>query len=124
MVNETVNGGIDSIWASVNVDLRDHANVENLRLIENGKALNATGNELDNLITGNANANVITGGLGNDSLHGKGGADVFHFAEMGIANKDSIWDFDADDRISLSKAVFVGLEPTMTAASTPAASRS
>ncbi len=46
---------------------------------------------------------------GNDSLYGKGGADTFHFNEMGAANKDSIWDFDANDKISLG-AAFTGLD--------------
>ncbi len=61
------------------------------------------------MITGNASSNIIAGGAGNDSLYGKGGADAFHFNEMGAANKDSIWDFDADDKISLG-SVFTGLD--------------
>ncbi|MBB3938036.1 calcium-binding protein [Aureimonas phyllosphaerae] len=110
VVGETQNGGEDSIWTTVSVDLRQNQFVENLRLYEEGGAINAIGNELANLITGNAAKNVITGGLGNDSLYGKGGADVFVFAEYGQANKDSVWDFDSDDKIQLSKSVFSGLD--------------
>ncbi|WP_223216571.1 calcium-binding protein [Rhizobium mesosinicum] len=108
VVDEAAGGGTDTIWATVSVDLNDDAYVENLRL--NGTAnINGTGNGLANTITGNAGNNVIAGGAGNDSLHGKGGADTFHFNEMGAANKDSIWDFDADDKISLGNA-FTGLD--------------
>ncbi|MGO4196840.1 calcium-binding protein [Rhizobium sp. YAF28] len=107
VVDEAAGGGTDTIWASVSVNLNDNAFVENLRL--SGGAINGTGNSLANMITGNASANVIAGGAGNDSLYGKGGADTFHFNEMGAANKDSIWDFDADDKISLG-SVFTGLD--------------
>jgi Ca2+-binding RTX toxin-like protein len=107
VVNEAAGGGTDTIWASVSVNLNDNAFVENLRL--SGTAINGIGNGLANMITGNAGSNLIAGGAGNDSLYGKGGADTFHFNEMGAANKDSIWDFDADDKISLG-SVFTGLD--------------
>ncbi len=110
VVGEKADGGIDTIWATVNVNLNDHAFVENLRLTGDATFLTARGNALNNLITGTAGANLIAGGQGNDSLYGKGGADTFYFAEMGAANKDSIWDFDADDKIALSKSVFTGLD--------------
>ncbi len=107
VVDEAAGGGTDTIWASVSVNLNDNAYVENLRL--SGTAINGLGNGLANMITGNAGSNLIAGGAGNDSLYGKGGADTFHFNEMGAANKDSIWDFDADDKISLG-SVFTGLD--------------
>ncbi len=107
VLNEAAGGGTDTIWASVSVNLNDNAYVENLRL--SGTAINGLGNGLANMITGNAGSNLIAGGAGNDSLYGKGGADTFHFNEMGAANKDSIWDFDADDKISLG-SVFTGLD--------------
>jgi Ca2+-binding RTX toxin-like protein len=107
VVNEAAGGGTDTIWASVSVNLNDNAFVENLRL--SGTAINGIGNGLANMITGNAGNNVIAGGSGNDSLYGKGGADTFHFNEMGAANKDSIWDFDANDKISLG-SFFTGLD--------------
>jgi len=107
VVDEAAGGGTDTIWASVSVNLNDNAYVENLRL--SGTAINGIGNGLANMITGSASSNIIAGGAGNDSLYGKGGADTFHFNEMGAANKDSIWDFDADDKISLG-SVFTGLD--------------
>ncbi|MBE1506631.1 calcium-binding protein [Rhizobium viscosum] len=108
VVDEAAGGGTDTIWATVSVNLNDNAYVENLRM--NGSAnINGIGNGLANMITGNAGNNIIAGGAGNDSLYGKGGADTFHFNEMGAANKDSIWDFDANDKISLGNA-FTGLD--------------
>lgn len=109
VVNEITGGGDDTIQTTVSVDLGDHLMVENLRLLGTG-AIDATGNQLDNLITGNTASNVIAGGAGNDKLYGKGGADTFHFADMGAANKDTILDYSADDRVSLSAAVFTGLD--------------
>ncbi|MEK1938772.1 MAG: hypothetical protein AAAB16_00235, partial [Pseudomonas sp.] len=38
--------------------------------------INATGNDLDNLLVGNRGDNVLTGGAGNDVLEGQGGNDV------------------------------------------------
>ena len=111
VVSEVKYGGIDTIYTTISVDLRQNANVENVRLNAEGKAINAIGNELANLITGNASANVISGGAGNDSIYGKGGSDTFVFSDIGSVNRDSIWDFDADDMIFLSKSVFVGLDP-------------
>lgn len=109
VIGETSNGGQDTIWATVSVDLRQQTAVENLRLGGAGD-IDATGNALANLITGNAGSNVIAGGAGNDSLYGKGGADTFVFAEKGAEDRDSIWDFDSDDRIALDASVFSGLQ--------------
>ncbi len=99
---EVIGSGNDTIWASVSVNLAKQVQVENLRL--SGTAnIDATGSDLNNLITGNAGNNHIAGGKGNDSLYGKGGADVFIFdtKELGAANKDTIWDFDSDDKIMI-----------------------
>jgi Ca2+-binding RTX toxin-like protein len=109
VIGETAGGGKDTIWAGVSVDMSSFAFVENLRLTGTAD-INGTGNELGNLITGNSGNNIIAGGAGNDSLWGKGGADTFFFADMGAANRDSILDFGADDKIALSKAIFTGLD--------------
>ncbi|MBB3937064.1 beta strand repeat-containing protein [Aureimonas phyllosphaerae] len=108
---ETAAGGTDTVWSSIDLDLRrdDLAFVENLRL-QGTANLNATGNGLNNLITGNAASNTIAGGAGRDSLYGKGGADTFVFTGKGAANRDSIWDFDQDDKIQLSQATFANLD--------------
>jgi Ca2+-binding RTX toxin-like protein len=101
-------GGLDTISTSVSVDLSIQGEIESLRLTGSA-AISGTGNALSNLITGNGAANIISGKAGTDNLYGKGGADIFAFNEMGASNKDSIWDFDADDRIKLGSA-FAGLD--------------
>ncbi len=100
--------GVDTIWTTASQDLNRSAGVENLRL-QSGD-INGTGNALANLITGSAGNNIIAGGAGKDSLYGKGGADTFVFSEFGAANKDSIWDFDQNDKIALSKTAFGALD--------------
>ncbi len=112
IISTATAGGNDTIAAFVDVDLRTQgADIENLRLyIADGAGdINATGNNLSNLITGNGGNNVISGLGGNDKLYGKGGADVFAFHEFGLANRDYIIDFDSDDAIQLDKNVFTGL---------------
>ncbi|MFM8342414.1 MAG: hypothetical protein ACKN9F_09380, partial [Methylomonas sp.] len=65
---------IDTVQASVSYSLG--ANVENLTLIGTA-AINATGNNLNNVLTGNAAANVLNGGAGNDTLIGGLGNDTY-----------------------------------------------
>ncbi|HYP69051.1 MAG TPA: calcium-binding protein, partial [Thiobacillaceae bacterium] len=72
VITENANEGIDLIQTSVAITLAD--NVENLLLTGN-KAVNGTGNSLDNVLTGNSAVNTLTGGTGNDRLDGKAGAD-------------------------------------------------
>ena len=72
VVTENVGEGIDLIQTSIAITLA--ANVENL-LLTGTKALNGTGNALDNVLTGNSAVNTLTGGAGNDRLDGKAGAD-------------------------------------------------
>ena len=68
-------------------DFRKDANVANaysiytidpIKLWEEN--INATGNELANIITGNRGNNLLTGGLGNDTLIGQAGNDTYQFA--------------------------------------------
>jgi Ca2+-binding RTX toxin-like protein len=68
-----VNEGTDLVQSSVTYTLA--ANIENLTLTGN-TAINATGNNLDNVITGNSGANQLTGGAGNDRLDGAAGNDT------------------------------------------------
>ena len=70
---EAVNGGNDTVFASVNYTLPP--NVENLFLLGNGNlqgignalANHITGNSGDNILDGLAGADVLSGGVGNDS---------------------------------------------------------
>ena len=73
VVIEAAGGGIDAIRSSFSYALG--ANLENLALT-GARAINGTGNALNNSITGNAAANLLKGGAGNDRLSGGAGADV------------------------------------------------
>ncbi|WP_244940013.1 calcium-binding protein [Herbaspirillum seropedicae] len=55
--------------------------------------INATGNELDNILVGNRGNNVITGGKGNDLLIGGAGNDTYAFAKGD--GQDVLYDHDA-----------------------------
>lgn len=71
---ELADGGIDRVESAFTATLA--ANVENLVLTGN-RAIDGTGNALDNAITGNDADNVIDGGAGADSMRGGLGNDVY-----------------------------------------------
>ncbi|MDB5526814.1 MAG: hemolysin-type calcium-binding repeat family protein [Rhizobium sp.] len=112
LINELQTEGADTIKSSVAISLE--SNIFNEQEIENltltGKAkINATGNELANVITGNKNNNIIKGGIGadtlnggegNDRLTGGGGHDNFVF--KGGNEKDVITDFKDGDIVTIS----------------------
>ena len=71
-IYETANGGIDTVYSSVDYALGAH--VENLSLTGTAP-INGTGNGLSNVLLGNSAANTLTGGAGNDTLNGGAGND-------------------------------------------------
>jgi Ca2+-binding RTX toxin-like protein len=73
VTTEATNSGTDLVQSSVTWTLG--ANLENLTLTGT-KAINGTGNTLDNVITGNAAANILNGAAGNDQLVGNAGNDT------------------------------------------------
>jgi Ca2+-binding RTX toxin-like protein len=74
IVGEELGEGSDSIISIVPYILS--TNIENPTL--GGSAIiNATGNDLDNVLTGNAQANKISGGSGSDSMVGGTGNDIY-----------------------------------------------
>jgi Ca2+-binding RTX toxin-like protein len=73
VIIEKANEGTDTVQSAVSYTLS--ANVENLQLTGTA-SFNATGNELNNILTGNSGANLLTGGAGDDSLNGAAGADT------------------------------------------------
>jgi Ca2+-binding RTX toxin-like protein len=120
VVVELLGEGNDTVNTSVSYALTD--NVETLAL--RGPAdIDATGNELNNLITGNSGMNVLSGldgndtlianqgndsligGAGNDTMTGGTGNDIFVFGSG--FGQDRITDFDANpaggqDRLDIS----------------------
>ncbi|WP_058601938.1 family 16 glycosylhydrolase [Aureimonas ureilytica] len=91
VVIEKAGEGRDGIGSSVDYTLPD--NVEYLTL--EGKAIQGTGNELDNALTGNAMDNILSGGAGNDILDGKAGADTM----IGGTGNDSYYVDNPGDRV-------------------------
>lgn len=71
---EYAGGGTDTVLSRVSYTLG--ANIENLTLVSGSGAVEAAGNDLDNLLRGNAADNVIRGGAGDDILVGSGGNDA------------------------------------------------
>jgi len=66
--------GNDLVYASVSHTLA--ANVERITLTGSGN-INATGNNLSNLLTGNGGANILDGGTGADTMNGGAGNDTY-----------------------------------------------
>jgi Ca2+-binding RTX toxin-like protein len=109
-ITENVNEGLDTVNASVSYTLG--ANLENLTLT-GADAINATGNELNNILAGNSTDNVLSGGAGLDTLTGGAGADKFVMNALLNAkvNMDTITDFSKaqGDQIVLDKSIFTML---------------
>ncbi|MBF0340527.1 MAG: putative Ig domain-containing protein, partial [Magnetococcales bacterium] len=74
VVIEVVNEGQDTVRASVSFTLASH--IENLSLL-GAAAINAFGNDLDNVLVGNGAANTLDGGAGSDRLFGAAGDDTY-----------------------------------------------
>ena len=73
VVNETGGDGTDTVQSWISFSLADpvHAigEIENVTLLGSG-ALNATGNDLGNVLIGNSGNNILVGGAGADTLDG------------------------------------------------------
>ena len=86
VVNENIGEGTDTIESSVTYTLSN--DIENLTLTGSSN-INATGNELNNVIIGNSGTNELSGGLGNDIFY-LNGASSFG---------DTIKDFSINDEL-------------------------
>lgn len=141
VVTESASGGTDVIKSAISFNLNDltHVtNVENLTLTGAG-LINATGNNVANIITGNSAVNTLNGNDGNDTLYGLGGNDVidggngndllaggagndtltggaggdtfwFDTTPSATANKDTIKGFvSGTDKLQFSSSILTGL---------------
>jgi serralysin len=91
--NNALNFGNDTVNTTFSADLNSSQfdGIENLTLL--GTALNATGDDGDNVLIGNAAANILNGGVGNDTLNGGAGADTLD----GGAGEDDMIGGDGND---------------------------
>lgn len=122
-VEETAQGGRDTVIASGSYTLRADAEVELVKLAGLSRKVSAslTGSDTANTLTGHSGNNRLTGqggddklygGQGNDTLYGGTGKDAFVFntTPNRKTNLDRIADFNVkDDSISLDNAVFTAL---------------
>ncbi len=114
-------GGHDTVESSVSYSI--YASATGLRFIEDltltgTAAINATGNDLGNVLTGNGAANTLNGKNGDDTLIGGGGADIliggggadtFVF-DAPRGGRDTINDFQSGlDRLALNRDAFSAL---------------
>ncbi|NKJ44575.1 calcium-binding protein [Novosphingobium sp. SG720] len=96
-VTENTGGGIDTIKSSLSWTAG--ADIENVTLTGSA-AINATGNDLDNVLTGNAATNVLTGGLGNDTYVIQGLDDVIvETADAGVDTVRVTFDYTLGDTL-------------------------
>ncbi|TCP36092.1 calcium-binding protein [Sphingomonas sp. BK235] len=72
-VVEDQGGGVDAVFASISYTLG--GDVEHL-VLTGAKAIDAMGNQFDNLLVGNDAVNTLKGLIGDDTLLGGGGDDV------------------------------------------------
>ena len=94
VVTEALNGGTDTVMASLNYTLGE--NLENLELTGSAN-LNGTGNGLVNTLTGNSGNNTLRGAGGNDTLIGAEGNDTL----IGGAGQDTVTGGGGDDRVTM-----------------------
>ena len=77
-VNESAGEGVDTVQASISVDLlSDFQNVENATLLDAAGAANLSGDDSNNVLTGNSSANILDGRGGVDTLVGGDGGDTY-----------------------------------------------
>lgn len=91
MANQPSAGAADEIRTTVTLTALA-GGVERVTLLDG--ALDATGNELNNLLTGNSADNELSGGLGADTLDGGAGADMLRGGEG-----DDTYIIDATDTV-------------------------
>jgi Ca2+-binding RTX toxin-like protein len=76
VITEAANAGTDTVSSSVTYTIAALANLENITLTGTA-AINATGNNANNVLTGNSGNNTLDGGAGTDTLVGGLGDDTY-----------------------------------------------
>ncbi len=95
-VVEQANEGLDTVKSAISWALSH--NVENLTLT-GSDAVNATGNNLNNVLTGNNAANVLAGGVGDDTYVVGAGDTVIENLNEGLDTVQSSVDFALGDNL-------------------------
>ncbi|MFD2185155.1 calcium-binding protein, partial [Rhodoplanes azumiensis] len=91
VVIEYAGQGVDTVRASIDYQIADDVEIENLVLT--GTAVTGIGNHLDNHVTGTDAHNVLYGGAGDDTIDGGAGGDHM----WGGEGDDTIIVDDIDD---------------------------
>jgi Ca2+-binding RTX toxin-like protein/subtilisin-like proprotein convertase family protein len=107
VVVEQAGEGIDTVQSSISYVLG--ANVENLTLT-GGRAINGTGNELDNFIVDNGGKNTLTGGGGNDTLVSFKGSDTL----IGGTGDDTYNLYDSKAKVVITENAREGIDTVQT----------
>ncbi|MDT4289436.1 carbohydrate-binding domain-containing protein [Methylomonas sp. MO1] len=81
-INETIDAGIDMVQSSIDYDLKNAVNVENLMLLGT-EAFDGIGNSLNNTLFGNMVDNWLDGGIGRDRMVGGKGDDYYIVDNIG-----------------------------------------
>ncbi|AUN32601.1 hypothetical protein C0V82_19915 [Niveispirillum cyanobacteriorum] len=101
IITELAGEGTDGVQSSVTYTLSAH--VENLTLTGSG-AVNATGNDLVNILTGNSAANRLDGGTGADTMAGGAGDDVYVVDDVGDTITETVG--QGTDRLETALAAY------------------
>ncbi|HSW13801.1 MAG TPA: hypothetical protein VLI06_13230 [Solimonas sp.] len=81
-LTESAGGGIDTVESAGTYNLGAGSEIENL-VLTGAAAVNAVGNELNNVLTGNSGDNILSGLGGSDSMVGGAGSDTYNVESAG-----------------------------------------
>ncbi len=106
-VTELSGEGSDMVESSISYTLG--TNVDSVRLLGSGD-LNATGNNVGNLLYGNSGNNELNAGLGGDYMEGGAGNDIYYIDDLDDAFLDSSGIDEIRSSITFSILNFASIE--------------